>query len=425
MKTSIVGYLKAIAKIYGVQLAEKTPPDCFRELIYSLYEKTGERVVILIDEYDKPVTSHLYSEYLADIRIAVHDFYQVMKGADDGIRFVFLTGVSKFSGLSVFSALNNITDITIDKRYAAVCGYTQEELERNFTEYIDEAAASFDRSREWILEKIRHWYDGYTWDGKTLMYNPYSTLNFFDKKTFDGYWFDTGTPTFLLEIVKRQQKPEILTEPFISYGEIFKGYDPPNLSVVPLLFQSGYLTIKKIERQDVSTQYMLGIPNMEVNDALLKDLLKVYGSYAEDEIEILRRKILRQIDERDSEGLRGSLHELLFSVPFQLQKGNEADWHAIFLTNMRLLGFQKLQAEVSVAGGSIDLLQTQPDGTVIIMEIKYHAGKKVESLLKAAFKQIYDKRYYNPYINTRVVLLGIAFTGKDVGCRFEELKIKN
>ncbi|MDR2424637.1 MAG: AAA family ATPase, partial [Prevotellaceae bacterium] len=165
MMTSMIGFLKDIAKKYNISLTKETESDCFRELISSLYEKFDKKVVILIDEYDKPVTSHLFDEDLsATIRI-VHDFYQVMKGADDYIRFILLTGVSKFSGLSVFSALNNPDDISMNRHYASICGYTQEELENNFSEYIDEAAKQFDWTREEMLEKIRYFYDGYSWDG--------------------------------------------------------------------------------------------------------------------------------------------------------------------------------------------------------------------------------------------------------------------
>ncbi|MDR1369173.1 MAG: AAA family ATPase, partial [Dysgonamonadaceae bacterium] len=144
MENSLTSYLKEIAQYQQIALASQSAPDCFRELIRALHNQTGQKVVVLIDEYDKPVTSHLFDSLLDVIRTAVHDFYQVMKGSDEHLRFIFLTGVSKFSGLSIFSALNNLNDITLHKRYASICGYTQEELESNFSGYIDSAAESLE-----------------------------------------------------------------------------------------------------------------------------------------------------------------------------------------------------------------------------------------------------------------------------------------
>ncbi|MDR1140106.1 MAG: AAA family ATPase, partial [Planctomycetaceae bacterium] len=192
MEKDLVFYLKKIAENYQITLEEESAVGYFRALIESLHNITGKQVVVLIDEYDKPITSHLFDSQLKTIRTAVHDFYQIMKASDKHLKFVFLTGVSKFSGLSVFSALNNLDDITLRQKYATVCGYTQEELESNFSEYIDSAAEYLGREREHLLKRIRHWYNGYTWDGKTAVYNPFSTLKFFQVQRFAGYWFGTG-----------------------------------------------------------------------------------------------------------------------------------------------------------------------------------------------------------------------------------------
>ncbi|MDR3189080.1 MAG: AAA family ATPase [Prevotellaceae bacterium] len=181
MKVSMVGYLKENAENYQITLTATSAPDCFRELMRKLHEKTGRKVVVLIDEYDKPITSHLFDEDLDVIRRAVHDFYQVMKGSDEHLKFLFLTGVSKFSGLSVFSALNNLQDITMHEQYASVCGYTQAELESCFPEYIDATAQRLKMTKEELLETIRYWYYGYSWDGESRVYNPFSTLMFFSE----------------------------------------------------------------------------------------------------------------------------------------------------------------------------------------------------------------------------------------------------
>jgi hypothetical protein len=170
MRKDMIAYLKKIARNYNITIDSESASGYFRELIETLYEQSGKtKVVILIDEYDKPVTAHLSDSYLKAIQTSVHDFYQVMKGSDKYLQFVFLTGVSKFSGLSIFSALNNPRDITLHKQYASICGYTQQELENNFSEYIDSAAKQLNMTREDVLYKIRYWYNGYTWDGETAI----------------------------------------------------------------------------------------------------------------------------------------------------------------------------------------------------------------------------------------------------------------
>jgi hypothetical protein len=278
MEDSLVICLKKIAQNYQITLESKSAVDCFRDLIEALHKTTGQNVVILIDEYDKPVTAHLIDEHLETIKIAVHDFYQVMKGSDKYLKFVFLTGVSKFSGLSIFSALNNPQDITLREEFATICGYTQEELESNFSEYIDKAAEYFKKTRDYLLDKIRYWYNGYTWDGKTAIYNPFSTMNFFKINEFNNYWFSTGTPTFLIDIIQHRDCANRVFDPMVVNSNIFKGYDPNNIGEVHLLFQTGYLTIKHKELIDDIPSYTLGIPNMEVNDSLLTYLLQ-YSSH--------------------------------------------------------------------------------------------------------------------------------------------------
>jgi hypothetical protein len=215
MESSLCRYLNTIASSYQITLQEGTAIDCFRELIELLHGKIGKKTVILIDEYDKPITSHLSDSQLYAIRIALHDLYQVMKGADEHIRFIFLTGVSKFSGLSIFSALNNPNDITLNRKYVSICGYTQDELENYFTEYVDEAVLLTGMSRSDLLDKIRIWYNGYSWDGKTSIYNPFSLLLFFENGKFDDYWFCTGTPAFLINLLKTHNQISPVLKPVI------------------------------------------------------------------------------------------------------------------------------------------------------------------------------------------------------------------
>ncbi|MDR0757044.1 MAG: ATP-binding protein [Tannerella sp.] len=419
MKNSLNRYLKEVASTYQVTLESQLAEDCFRELIKRLYDKTGKNAVILIDEYDKPVTSHLFDPDLNVIRRTVHDFYQVMKGADQYIEFVFITGVSKFSGLSVFSALNNLTDITLDRRYTAICGYTQEELENNFSEYIDRAAEYQGKTGEWVLDRIRYWYNGYTWDGKTSVYNPFSTMHFFDVQIFSAYWYNTGTPTFLIDIICRRDNPDMIVEGIAVDDSVFQGYEPSNISEIPLLFQTGYLTIKEMHLDDNGEPgYTLDIPNMEVTRAFMRCLLQAYGKYPDERyIDNLRKTMEQQIKTCDEAGFARSLEAMIATVPFEIGgKINEAYYHSLMLIWMRMLGF-KIHGEPSNNIGRADAVWEQP-GLTVVAEIKFDAETKIDTLLNAAMKQIHERRYYNRYPG-KVILMGIAFSGKSTGCKME------
>jgi hypothetical protein len=387
-----------------------------------LNEQSGEKVVVLIDEYDKPITAHLFDSHLNAVQTAVHDFYQVIKVADEYLRYVFMTGESNFSGLSIFSELNNLDDISLQKQYASICGYTQEELESNFAEYIDNAAECLKMTGEELMDNIRYWYNGYTWDGETAIYNPFSTLNFFNVQEFSGYWFRTGTPTFLIEIIQRRNSTNAILEPIVVEDSVFGGYNPLDISEVPLLFQTGYLTVKHKELIRGIPRYTLGIPNSEVNKAFLKCLLEAYGKYPVEQIDGLRMTMEQQINDCNEAGFARSLEVMTATVPYELSRTDEAYYHTMMLIWMRLLGF-KIQGEVSNNLGSVDAVWEQP-GVTVVAEIKYHAEKKTDTLLKEAMGQIHERRYYNRYLG-KIILLGIAFSGKDVGCRMEELNTGN
>jgi hypothetical protein len=424
MEESITDYLKEIAQDYQIALVSKSASGCFRELIKSLHNKSGEKqVVILIDEYDMPVTGHLFDPNLRAFQTAIHDFYQVMKGADEYIRFIFLTGVSKFSGLSIFSALNSPDDITLNVKYAAICGYTQEELESNFMEYIDSAAGYLNMTREKTLDNIRYWYNGYTWDGKTAIYNPFSTLKFFNDQRFSHYWFRTGTPTFLIDIIQRRNSIENVLEPIVVDESMLDVYDTEETNEVPLLFQTGYLTVKQMElTPDGYAEYTLGVPNSEVNGALLKCLLKAYGKYSDDRyVDKLRRTMQQQLTDGDESGFARSLEAMVATVPYELHIAKEAYYHSLMLIWMRLLGF-RVHAEEHNSLGRSDAVWEQP-GLTVVAEIKYSRKPETQSLtslLDEALKQIHDRRYYNSY-SGKIRLLGIAFSGKETGCRMEQL----
>ncbi|MDR1631979.1 MAG: ATP-binding protein, partial [Dysgonamonadaceae bacterium] len=332
-----------------------------------------------------------------------------------------LTGVSKFAKLSIFSTLNSPDDITIDESYAAICGYTQEELEYCFSEYIDALAAKKGETKESLLDQIRLWYDGYTWDGTTAVYNPYSTLSFFKKQLFSNYWFASGTPTFLMERLKKQNNIELLTEPITAKPNTFDSFDPNHIEAIPLLFQTGYLTIKSKERTEDVAKYTLGVPNMEVHQSLSEYLLSAYSEYPLSGIATLTENMYEQLQSLDAGGFAQSIRTMLENIPYNIQTGNEKYYHSLFLSWMNVLGF-KAHGEVMTGSGRIDAVLKQPN-TIVVSELKYHAKTKTATLLRHAMKQIHERRYYEKYLceGKKIVLLGLAFSGKNVACKMEEL----
>ncbi|MDR1593063.1 MAG: ATP-binding protein, partial [Prevotellaceae bacterium] len=416
--------LKLKAKSFGITLFRKKASGCLDELIDELYNKTGKKVVILIDEYDVPILDAMdkSNEELKAIQKELHNIYKVLKGADEHVKFIFLTGVSKFAGLSIFSALNNPNDITLSKKYATICGITQEEMENNFSEYLDVAAEELSETREELLSDIRKWYNGYSWDGKTSVYNPVSIMQFFDKIDFRCYWFATGTPTFLITLLKKRNNIETFLQPVQAREAVFSSYDPARLATLPLLFQTGYLTITKITRDDDhSLTYTFEPPNYEVREAFIEHLAQAYSELEPDEMTELRKNMHQQLKAGDSEGLEKSLRAMIAHVPYQLHIESEKYYHSLLLAWFYFLGFKPL-GELSTNIGRIDAVWKVP-GMNIVTEIKYSLDQPLDKLLDKASKQTHDRKYYEAFFDepAKIVLVSIAFSGREPGCRIETL----
>jgi hypothetical protein len=398
----------------------------FAQLIEQLHKKTGNPVAILIDEYDKPLIDNIGREAYDEVKRTLHDFYQVIKASDEHLKFVLLTGVSRFSGLSIFSGLNNLNDITMDYKYLTICGYTQEELEINFKEHIKDTAKHLGISYDKTIKAIKNWYNGYSWDGKTSVYNPFSTLMFLDKKEFKEYWYKTGSPTFLIEqIVKKNGLDKLIGQGTVIISSLPDvDYDRTSSIDIDLLFQTGYLTIKKKElREDKTPQYTLDFPNMEVEEAFLSSLLAVYANKQSHEIEDIDNRVKKALKEKDADGLQKSLTELYANMPYNLVTERESSYHCMFLIAARLSGF-RVHGEEPTDKGRMDASLTK-DNSVIVVEIKYANDKSTKTtnkLVKEAIKQIRDMKYYEKYISSNVSLLAIAVgKNKDIACRFETL----
>ena len=258
--------LNLLAEEHGIQFTADDYKTQFEELLRKLYEKKG-KVVLLIDEYDKPIIDYLEKNELPQAKKnqkIMKNFYSVLKGSEAYLRFFFVTGVSKFSKVSIFSDLNHITDLTTHPSFTTAVGYTQQELEFYFEEHLQAAQETLEMSREVLLDEMRVWYNGYSWDGINKLYNPFGILNFFDQKWMLNFWFTTGMPSFLVSVMKDKLVFDVENTK-INIIELEK-YDIENLDLVPLLFQTGYLTIKSIDRK--TREMILDYPNNEVRESM-------------------------------------------------------------------------------------------------------------------------------------------------------------
>jgi hypothetical protein len=388
------------AKHYNIELEGTSPKLQFKELIKKLSAKHG-KVVVLIDEYDKPIIDFLEKETIHQAianRIVLREFYSVLKNADEDLELVFITGISKFSKVSIFSLLNNLEDITIDEKYATLVGYTQTEIEENFEDYLKAIEEKLKISRAVLLETMRIWYNGYSWDGVSKLYNPFGTLNFFSKKQFQNFWFSTGSPNFL--ITQMRKHTQFAVENSIANNITLERYDIENLELIPLLFQTGYLTVKEL---DVMTGDMiLDYPNKEVRESmyqfLIDDLAKSQirthtGRTIQDMNKALISKDLGQVKE--------IINGLLADMPYHtFDKQTEGLYHGLVHLIFSYLGMF-VQSEVHSSRGRADaVVQTLTD--IFIFEFKFN------KTAQEALDQIYNKKYADKYRASNKPIMGIG-----------------
>ncbi len=275
LREGLVDLLDDINADYQLGVDKRGFKAYFNKIIRALYKKNG-KVVVLVDEYDKPIVDHVDDiEQAAKNREILRNFFGVLKHTDPFLRFVFLTGVSKFSRVSIFSDLNNLRDITLSTKFATLLGYTQTELENYFEEPVQTLCTELEIKKENLLAKIKMWYNGYSWNGKDYVYNPFSILNLFTEQRFSNYWFASGTPAFLMKLIKKMEIEVCEFENKQVSENILDSYDLDNMNVFSLLFQTGYLTITHIDEQDLFPEYTLNYPNLEVKSAFITYLFEI------------------------------------------------------------------------------------------------------------------------------------------------------
>ena len=388
----------------------------FKEVIEAAYNKTGNQVAILIDEYDKPIIDNLGNEpTLSHLRSTLQGFYSVMKSMDARIRFGFLTGVTKIGKMSVFSGLNNLNDISMIPDYVDICGVSETELHEYFDESISELSSANEMSKEECYVKLKSMYDGYHFCEDSIgIYNPFSLLNTFQNKKFREYWFETGTPGFLVEVMRKTSFDVTTLENQTVDSTLMSNADAIFENPVPYLFQSGYLTITGYN--DMFRLYQLGFPNQEVKNGFLNCLLKYYVPMSPDMSgTTLIYQLWHSITEGNPKSFMQILSSLFANTSYQIQGETEKDFQYAMYIISALLG-EYVQVERTTSNGRIDLI-IQTKEFIYIFELKVNADADV------ALRQIDEKDYARPFEGDSRKLFKIGVNFSTATRRIEDWKI--
>jgi len=329
---------------------------------------------------------------------------------------VFLTGVSKFSRVSIFSELNNLRDITFSKQFATLLGYTQTELESYFDKYIQSLCFELGMKKAHLLTKIKIWYNGYSWNGKDQLYNPFSILNLFAEQRFSNYWFATGTPSFLMKLIKNTQLDVTTFENQKISEIIFDSYNIESLNIFALLLQTGYLTVTEIDQKARTPQYVLNYPNFEVKEAFVTYLFASFTQNELGKIQPAAENLRDYLQAENLEGFMDIIRALFAKIPYPLHIKQEAYYHSLFYMILVLMGVE-IDLEVLTDKGRIDGVLEFED-KIYLIEFKYaKTGKNMARLTNQALKQIKTKNYGERFLNDSRprVYLGVGFLGKKIG----------
>ncbi len=417
-ENSLYSFLNEIAIDNEINLSDVAPENLFYFLVQRLSQKYNSPVVILIDEYDKPIIDHIeYLDVANHNREVLRDFFSVVKSLDQYIEFMFLTGVSKFSKLSLFSGLNQITDITLHKIFSNICGISQQELESTFQEYIFDLQSSLEMERDEVLSKIKLWYNGYSWDGESTVYNPYSLLNLFDTQVFSNFWFSSGTPSYLIKLItdKTVDINQVQNQPAVS--ESFNADDLSNINLNGLLFQTGYLTIKVLIKNEGEVFYILDFPNLEVRESLYRNLFSFMTNTSVDMVAYKSRVLRTSLENGDINSFIDALKSIFAQIPYQLLRDEEKYYHSLFIMIMYMAGIS-IDSEINTNYGRIDGVAELSE-KIYILEFKF----KIPAI--QGLKQIYKKKYFEKYqlSGKEIILLGISFTKKTINYEVEKVTL--
>ena len=400
----LLSILEENERRFGISSDSKDPNVRLKNLIFSVYEKTGRQVVALIDEYDAPLLDMVHEEKtLPVLRNVMRNFYSPLKDSDPYLKFVFLTGITKFSQLSIFSELNNLVNISMDEEFAGVCGITVDEVLTQMSDYLDRLAAKEGTSSEETLAALKRQYDGYhfTWPSPDI-FNPFSLILAFSKNKIGNYWFESGTTTFLIELLRK------FGNDFTDIREIEASvcdFDAPTesaTSIVPLLYQSGYITIKAYNRE--FDYYTLGIPNREVRLGLTRSLIPAYITPNTLVVNNTARRMAQMLSREDIDGSLTLLQQFLLTVPYCNEANSEGHYQQVLYIILTLVTGYFADVEVHTPTGRIDVVMNTGK-TIYLFELKLNKSAE------AAMQQINLKDYASKFSlsGLPVVKVGINF----------------
>ncbi len=403
LKEELNKHLEVWERTYNSPYADRAPEERFYHVIRLACEQTGQRVVILVDEYDKPMLQAIGNHELQDeYRKTLKPFYGVLKTMDGCIKFALLTGVTKFGKVSVSSDLNNLEDLSMWNKYVDICGVSDKELHKNLEEEMHEFAEAQGMTYDRFCDKLREFYDGYHFTQNSIgIYNPFSLLNAFKRKEFGSYWFETGTPTYLIELLKRYRYDLEHMAHAETYADVLNsiyGDEDP----LPVIFQSGYLTIKGYdERFGI---YRLGFPNREVEEGFVKFLVPYYTRFNKIEAPFEIQKFVHEVEIGNPDAFFHRLQSFFADTPYELVKDLELHYQNVLFIVFKLAGFY-VKVEYHTSQGRIDLV-VQTDKYIYVMEFK------LEGSAEEALKQINDKQYALPFEadSRKLFKIGVNFS---------------
>ena len=393
LERSIINQLRIIEHAAGLDAVTtaSTGPERLQNILYHLHRSTGRQVVVLVDEYDKPILDVLDDPGLATTnRDYLRGFYGIIKDCAEHVRFVFVTGVSMFSKVSLFSGLNNLRDISLDPRYATICGYTEDDIDQVFGPELD----GLDR------EEIRTWYNGYHWRGGERVYNPYDVLLLFDSREFRPYWFETGSPTFLFRMLMEKSVSPMELENRMADMSLISKFDVGDIGIEALLFQTGYLTIAEERKEGFGTFYLLDYPNLEVQISLNDELLAYLGKPGREPLD-RGREFCALLKANDFKGFGDRLRSYLSGIPYQWHATGDLAryeaWYASLLHMcFRAIGVD-LRVEDASSRGRADMVVLM-GGQVFVLEFKMAEGEDdTDTVLDAAIAQMRERGHAEKY----------------------------